>query len=215
MVPALKESDRAQRRALPGKAADQAIAHVRESLAGSFFVLVTVVGDRIDAHGWDCGRHDIQRAGPRTADVNIGIHGLLRCVDAHLHDSCPGRAAGAREGRAQARLHQAHRHGAARHRLRDRLLRGRGPLRHARAAGELEGAARPRDHRRARRRAHARRPAARRHHRLRHQGRHRHAVLDGPERQRHHRLQRRLGDDEAACPGRGRQARASRSRPMR
>ena len=46
-----------------------------------------------------------------------------------------------------------------------------GPVRHARGAGQLEGAARPRHHRRTRRRAHAGRPAARRDHRLRHQGR--------------------------------------------
>ena len=59
----------------------------------------------------------------------------------------PRRDARRREGRADARLHQAHRHGAARGRLRDGLLRGRGALRHARAAGELEGAARPGDRR--------------------------------------------------------------------
>ena len=41
-----------------------------------------------------------------------------------------------------------------------------GPQRHARAAGQLEGAARRRDRRPARRRAHARRPAARRDDRL-------------------------------------------------
>jgi hypothetical protein len=34
-----------------GKAADQAIAHVRLGLFGGFFVFVTAVGDRIDAHG--------------------------------------------------------------------------------------------------------------------------------------------------------------------
>jgi nitrate/nitrite transport system substrate-binding protein len=50
----------------------------------------------------------------------------------------------------------------------------------------------------ARRRAHAGRPAAGRDHRLRHQGAHRHAAVDGPERQRHHRIQRGLGEDEAA-----------------
>ena len=145
----------------------------------AFLFLVTVVGDRIDAHGWDCGRHDIQRAGPRTADVNIRIHGLLCSVDARLPDSCSGRAAGAREGRTQVRLHQAHRHGAARHRQGARLLRGRRPLRHARTAGELEGAARPRHQRRAGWCPHARRPAVGRHDRLRHQGRYRHPLLDG------------------------------------
>ncbi len=47
------------------------------------------------------------------------------------------------------------------------------------------------------RRAHAGRPAARRHDRLRHRGAYRHAVFDGPQRQRYHRVQRGLGDDEA------------------
>ena len=45
----------------------------------------------------------------------------------------------------------------------------------------------------ARRRAYAGRSAARRDHRLRHQGAYHHAVLDGPEWQRHHRVQRGLG----------------------
>src|SRR6185312_17341783 len=58
-------------------------------------------------------------------------------------------AAATREGTAQDRLHQAHGHGAARHRVRERLFRGRGPVRHARTTGELEGGARSRDHRRA------------------------------------------------------------------
>ncbi len=90
------------------------------------------------------------------------------------------------------------------------IFEDEGLYRHARAAGQLEGAARPRDHRRARRRAHAGGPAARRDDRLRHQGAHHHAVLHGPQRQRHHGLQRGLGADEAAHPeGRRRQARAS------
>ena len=50
----------------------------------------------------------------------------------------------------------------------------------------------------------------------RHQGAHRHALLDGPQRQRHHRLQRRLGDDEGAMSRRSRTAsRCIRSRPTR
>ena len=57
----------------------------------------------------------------------------------------PCRAAGGREGRADARLHQADRHGAAGDRQGEGLLRGRGAQRHARAAGQLEGAARRRD----------------------------------------------------------------------
>ena len=126
-----------------------------------------------------------------------------------------GDAAAGKAG-PQVRIHQAHRHGADRHRQGEWLLRGRRPLRQGRGAGELESAARPRHHRRARRRAHAGRPAARRHHRLRHQGARHHAVLHGPERQRHHRRQFDLGRDEAVHPqGAGRQAGAPDSRPRR
>ncbi len=130
----------------------------------------------------------------------------------------PARAAGKRvprKGSAQVRLHQADRLRAAGHRLRKALLRGRGPERHARSAGQLEGAARPRDRRPARRRAHAGRPAAGRDHRLRHQGRRRHRVQHGPERQRHHGVERGLGRDEAAPADRRRQGRCTRSRPTR
>ncbi len=114
----------------------------------------------------------------------------------HAVDRARRRGA-AGKGRSQIRLHQADRHGADRDRQGARLLRRRGPLRQGRGAGELEGAARPRHHRRTRRRPYAGRPAARRHHRHRHQGARHHAVLDGPQRQRHHGVQCDLGADEA------------------
>ncbi len=116
----------------------------------------------------------------------------------------------ARERTDQARFHQAHRHGAARHCLRKRLLRGRRPLRHPRAAGELEGHSRSPDHRRARRRAHACGPAARRDDRFRHESRCRERVQHGPERQCHHGLERSVGaHEELAEDGCAGQARAS------
>ena len=131
-------------------------------------------------------------------------------VSACLLPRMRARRAQAGKGRPQVRVHQAHRHGADRDRQGAWLFRRRRPLRRGRAAGELEGAARPRHHRRTRRRPHARRPAARRHHRVRHQGARHHAVLHGPQRQRHHRRQCGLGGDEAVHPeGPGRQARSS------
>ncbi len=56
-------------------------------------------------------------------------------------------------------------------------------------------------------------PAARRDHRLRHQGRRRHRLQHGPQRQRHHRLQRGLGGDEEASAAWRTASRCIRSRP--
>ena len=115
-----------------GKAADQAIAHVRRGLAGSFFVLGHGEGT-IDAHRRNCSHHDSSEQGRATWMATLAF---MLCFAAMMLASmlaAAGRAAGAREGRAQVRLHQAHRHGAARHRQGARLLRGRGPLRHARS----------------------------------------------------------------------------------
>ncbi len=136
-------------------------------------------------------KHDMAAFGSQ-ADAHFSAHCFSR---RHLspHACCAGERTEAREGTVEARLHQAHRHGAARHCLRKRLLRGRRALRHPRAAGQLEGHSRSPHHGRARWRAHARGPAARRHHRLRHEGRRGDGLQHGSQRQRHHGFERSVG----------------------
>lgn len=149
-----------------------------------------------------------------------------RCPDRTRHDppirppprpdaERPGLGPGTRDCRTDLRLHQADRHGPARHRAGARLFRRGRAGDHAGSAGQLAGAGRWRPVGRVAGRADAGRPTPRRRHRLWLGRADRRALLDGPQRQWHHRLNRGLGQDAPACRLDGRRAPATPDRCRR